>query len=338
MNQKNNRIAIVILNFNGLELLKKFLQSVVDFSDNKISSIYLIDNFSTDNSVSYVKKQFPSIKIIKNEDNLGFSGGYNQGLKFIKSDYYILLNSDVEVTKNWLGPLFNLMESDKNIAACQPKVLSYKNKNMFEYAGASGGFLDKLGYPFCRGRIFDTLEEDKGQYDSKIQIFWASGCCLMIRSKVFHKCDGFDKSFFAHMEEIDLCWRINNLGFEIYCEPKSKIYHLGNQTLSNKNPKKTYLNFRNNLIMILKNEHFLNLLWKLPVRIFFDFIAFFKFVINNKSISHGLSIIKAYCHFFISIRSHFLKRYKKKNNSLRLFNTVIPIKYYLLKRKKYSDL
>ena len=170
MNQKNNRIAIVILNFNGLELLKKFLQSVVDFSDNKISSIYLIDNFSTDNSVSYVKKQFPSIKIIKNEDNLGFSGGYNQGLKFIKSDYYILLNSDVEVTKNWLGPLFNLMESDKNIAACQPKVLSYKNKNMFEYAGASGGFLDKLGYPFCRGRIFDTLEEDKGQYDSKIQI------------------------------------------------------------------------------------------------------------------------------------------------------------------------
>ena len=160
----------------------------------------------------------------------------------------------------------------------------------------------------------------------------------MIRSKVFHKCDGFDKSFFAHMEEIDLCWRINNLGFEIYCEPKSKIYHLGNQTLSNKNPKKTYLNFRNNLIMILKNEHFLNLLWKLPVRIFFDFIAFFKFVINNKSISHGLSIIKAYCHFFISIRSHFLKRYKKKNNSLRLFNTVIPIKYYLLKRKKYSDL
>ncbi len=338
MIQKNKRIAIVILNYNGLNLLKKFLPSVVNFSDEKISSIYLIDNCSTDNSISYVKNTFSKIKIICHKKNLGYSSGYNKGLKLIKSDYYILLNSDVEVSKGWLGPLFDLMESDKNIAACQPKILSYKNKMKFEYAGASGGFVDMLGYPFCRGRIFETIEEDRGQYDNKTQVFWASGCCLMIRSEIFHNCKGFDNSFFAHMEEIDLCWRMNNLGYKIYCESKSKIYHQGNQTLDKKNPNKTFLNFRNNLTMMLKNDTIINLLWKIPLRMLFDFIALFKFIIDKQSINHGISILKAYFYFILNFRSNISKRYKVDQKSFGLSKIIIPIKYYVFNKKKYSDL
>ena len=235
-------------------------------------------------------------------------------------------------------PIGWVMESDNKIAACQPKVLSYNNKKMFEYAGASGGFLDKLGYPFCRGRIFETIEKDDGQYDNKTQVFWASGCCFMIRSDVFHKYGGFDKYFFAHMEEIDLCWRINNLGFKIYCEPKSVVYHMGSQTLNEKNPKKTYLNFRNNLIMILKNDSILNVLWKLPIRILLDLLASIKFFIDKKSLSHTSSILKAYINFCITFPLHFVKRYKHNKKSIGLYNTIIPIRYYVLKVKKYCDL
>ena len=338
MIQKNKRIAIVILNYNGLNLLKKFLPSVVNFSDEKISSIYVIDNCSTDNSIPYIKRKFSKVKVICHKKNLGYSSGYNEGLKLIKSDYYILLNSDVEVSKGWLGPLFKLMESDKNIAACQPKILSYKNKTKFEYAGAAGGFLDILGYPFCRGRIFETIEEDRGQYDNNTQIFWASGCCLMIRSEIFHNCKGFDNSFFAHMEEIDLCWRMNNLGYKIFYESKSKIYHQGNQTLDKQNPNKTFLNFRNNLTMILKNDTIVNLLWKIPLRILFDFIAFFKFIIDKKSINHGISILRAYFYFILNFRSNLSKRYKVDQKSFRLSRIIIPIKYYVFNTKKYSDL
>jgi len=338
MIHKNKRIAIVILNYNGIKLLKKFLSSVVNFSDKKISSIYLVDNFSSDESIRFVKKKYPSVIIIKNKVNLGYSGGYNKGLKVIKSDYYILLNSDVEVTKNWLNPLFDLMESDKNIAACQPKILSYKEKDYFEYAGASGGFIDKLGYPFCRGRIFETIEKDYGQYDDKVKIFWASGCCLMIRSDVFHKLNGFDNYFFAHMEEIDLCWRINNLDLKIYCEPKSKIYHLGNQTLSKSDPKKTYLNFRNNLIMILKNDQFTNLIWKLPIRFIFDLFAFIRLLIKKESRNHGISILKAYRDFILDFKLNFSKRNKIKGEPSIIYNKIIPIKYYIQCIKKYNDL
>ena len=338
MIHKNKRIAIVILNYNGIKLLKKFLSSVVNFSDKKISSVYLVDNFSSDESIRFVKKKYPSVIIIKNKVNLGYSGGYNKGLKVIKSDYYILLNSDVEVTKNWLNPLFDLMESDKNIAACQPKILSYKEKDYFEYAGASGGFIDKLGYPFCRGRIFETIEKDYGQYDDKVKIFWASGCCLMIRSDVFHKLNGFDNYFFAHMEEIDLCWRINNLDLKIYCEPKSKIYHLGNQTLSKSDPKKTYLNFRNNLIMILKNDQFTNLIWKLPIRFIFDLFAFIRLLIKKESRNHGISILKAYRDFILDFKLNFSKRNKIKGEPSIIYNKIIPIKYYIQCIKKYNDL
>ena len=338
MIQKNKRIAIVILNYNGIKLLKKFLASVVNFSDKKISSIYLIDNFSTDESIKYVKKKFPSIRIIKNKINLGYAEGYNKGLELIKSDYYILLNSDVEVTKNWLNPLFNLMESDNNIVACQPKILSYNKKDYFEYAGASGGFIDKLGYPFCRGRIFDTIEKDSGQYDNKIQVFWASGCCLMIRSDIFHKLGGFDNYFFAHMEEIDLCWRINNLNLKIYCEPKSKIYHLGNQTLNKSNPTKTYLNFRNNLIMILKNDHFINLIWKLPTRLILDFFAFLRFFMKKESRKHGISILKAYRDFVLDFKLNFSKRNKINGETSMIYKNLIAIKYYIQNIKKFNDL
>ena len=338
MIQKNKRIAIVILNYNGIKLLKKFLGSVINFSDKKISSIYLVDNFSSDKSVEYVNNKYPSVTIIKNKINLGYSKGYNEALKSIKSDYYILLNSDVEVTKNWLNPLFDLMESDINIAACQPKILSYKKKDYFEYAGASGGFIDKLGYPFCRGRIFETTERDYGQYDDRIEIFWASGCCLMIRSDIYQKLGGFDNYFFAHMEEIDLCWRINNLNLKVYCEPKSKIYHLGSQTLKESDPKKTYLNFRNNLIMILKNDLFINLLWKLPLRFILDFFAFIKLLMKKNSRYHGISVLKAYKDFILNFKLNFSKRNKNKGEPSIMYKNIIPMKYYLQKIKKYTDL
>lgn len=245
------KTAIAILNWNGRKLLEEFIPSVVEFS--KEAEIYVIDNHSDDDSIEFLKTNFPSVKIIKNEENFGYAGGYNKGLEEIDADIFCLLNSDVKVVENWLIPIENLFSSNSEISVIQPKILDYKNPEYFEYAGAGGGFIDNFGYPFCRGRVFWTLEKDKGQYDDTIQTFWASGACLFIRKNDFLEIGGFDEGFFAHMEEIDLCWRLNNSGKKIFYCGESKVYHLGGGTLKNSNPKKTYLNFRNSLWMLVKN-------------------------------------------------------------------------------------
>ena len=253
------KVAIAILNWNGKNWLEKFLPSVISHSEN--TDIYIIDNASTDDSVAFLKLNFPQVKIIQNTENHGFAGGYNEGLKKIKADIYCLLNSDVEVTENWLNPVVDLFQKDLNISAVQPKILDFNRKNFFEFAGAAGGFIDNLGYPYCRGRIFDEIEEDKGQYDDETEIFWASGCCLFIRSEDFWAENGFDERFFAHQEEIDLCWRLKNSGKKIFYTGKSTVYHVGGGTLNKQSAQKTFLNMRNNLTMLVKNLPVSKVFW-----------------------------------------------------------------------------
>ena len=246
------KTAIVILNWNGQKLLEQFLPSVVNFSLDE-ATIYIADNASTDDSVSYVKTHFPSVKIIKNSQNGGYSKGYNDALKTIDADIYCLLNSDVEVTENWLKPITEAFRNDINTAIIQPKLLDFKEKTKFEYAGAGGGFIDIFGYPYCRGRIFNYLETDHGQFDDETEIFWASGACLFIRSTVYHEVGGLDEDYFAHQEEIDLCWRTQNLGYKVKYVGSSSVYHVGGATLKETNPHKTFLNFRNSLLNVVKN-------------------------------------------------------------------------------------
>ena len=247
------KVSVVILNFNGKNWLEKFLPNVIEFTTYPDAEIIVADNASTDDSVSFLKTNFPNIRLVINPVNTGYAGGYNDALQYIKSDYYVLLNSDVEVSKNWIENVIHFMELDELFVACQPKILSYSERNQFEYAGAAGGFIDKYGYPFCRGRIFDTCEKDNGQYNQSGEVFWASGACLFIKADIFHKAGGLDAEFFAHMEEIDLCWRLKNLGYKIgYCA-ESTVYHVGGGTLNKSNPRKTLLNFRNNRKLLRKN-------------------------------------------------------------------------------------
>ncbi len=268
-------VAVVILNWNGKKFLEQFLPSMVK-STYPNYSLVVADNASTDDSVEFLKTYYPQVSIIHNNGNLGYTGGYNAALQFVKADYYALVNSDVEVEKGWLEPLVNLMESDRQIGACQPKMLDYQRRSIFEYAGAAGGWLDAYGYPFCKGRVFDYCEEDKGQYDKASPIFWASGAALFIRSEIFHEMKGFDPFFFAHMEEIDLCWRMQLAGYSIYSCPQSVIYHVGGGTLPKGNQRKVFLNFRNNLIMLSKNMRMGEKLWKIPYRIFLDSVSAWK--------------------------------------------------------------
>ena len=249
------KISVVILNYTGKNWLQQFLPNVIANTTYPNTEIIVADNASTDDSIAFIKQTFPQIRVVINEKNSGYAGGYNEALKQIESDYYVLLNSDVEVTSDWIKQVINYMQQDELIAACQPKILSFHERNKFEYAGAAGGFIDKYGYPLCRGRIFDTCEEDTGQYNSSGEIFWASGACLFIKADLFHQVGGFDADFFAHMEEIDLCWRLKNLGYKIcYCAD-STVYHVGGGTLEKSNPKKTFLNFRNNRILLQKNKN-----------------------------------------------------------------------------------
>lgn len=304
-----NTLAIAILNWNGKHWLEKFLPTVLEFSES--ADIYVIDNASTDNSVKYLETHFPTVKIIKNAKNTGFAGGYNEGLKKINAEIYCLLNSDVEVTENWTKPILELFEIHKNIAAIQPKILSFENDGYFEFAGAAGGFMDNLGYPYCRGRVFDKLEKDDGQYNDEVEIFWASGCALFIRSKDFWEQNGFDERFFAHQEEIDLCWRLKNEGKKIYYTSKSTIYHVGGGTLNKQSPQKTYLNFRNNLSMLLKNLPFPKLVWIIFVRLCLDGIAAIRFGLLD-GFPHFLAIIKAHFGFYAHARKTWKKRQKNQ--------------------------
>ena len=291
-------LAIVILNWNGKDWLEKFLPNVIQHSQNSV--IYIIDNASTDNSISFLKETFPNVKVVQNEKNHGFAGGYNEGLKQINHEFYCLLNSDVEVTENWIKPVFNLFESDSTIAAVQPKILDFNKRNHFEFAGAGGGLIDNLGYPYCRGRVFEKIEEDQGQYNDEVEIFWASGCCFFIRSKDFWAENGFDARFFAHQEEIDLCWRLKNDGKKIFYTGKSTVYHVGGGTLNKQSPQKTFLNIRNNFSMILKNTPLSTLLWLIPFRLVLDGFAGIYFGYKN-GISHFWAVIRAHFSFYAQI-------------------------------------
>lgn len=291
------KIAIAILNWNGKSWLEKFLPNVI--ANSQSAEVYVIDNASTDDSVAYISTHFPSVKIVINQQNHGFAGGYNEGLKQIHADIYCLLNSDVEVTPEWLVPVAALFEKNPDIAAIQPKVLDYNRKNFFEFAGAGGGLIDNLGYPYCRGRVFENVEEDKGQYNDETEIFWASGCCLFIRSEDFWEQNGFDARFFAHQEEIDLCWRLKNSGRKIYYTGKSTIYHVGGGTLQKQNPRKTYLNIRNNLSMMLKNLPS-DKLYLIFIRLCLDGVAGIYFMFKH-GFSHTWAVIKAHFGFYAQL-------------------------------------
>ena len=286
------KLAIVILNWNGKEMLKQYLPSVMHYSSAQ-AEIIVADNASTDDSISLLKKDFPEVKIISLSKNYGFAEGYNQALKKVDTEYYLLLNSDVRVTENWLTPLLTYMDEHSDVAACQPKLLSVSNPKYFEYAGAAGGFIDRLGYPFCRGRMFDVVEEDQGQYDSIIDIMWATGACMLIRAKDYWDAGALDGRFFAHNEEIDLCWRLRLMGKRIVCIPNSVVYHVGGGTLPKTNPMKTFLNFRNNLTMLYKNLPDNELKTVMRLRFFLDYLAAWQTLILNRNIADFKAIYKA---------------------------------------------
>ncbi len=301
-------IAVVILNWNGEVLLERYLPSVVKYSEG--ADIYVADNASTDDSISFLKKNYPSIKIIQNSINGGFAKGYNDALQHVTADIYCLLNSDVKVTKNWLTPIINAFKNIPEASIIQPKILDHMRKEYFEYAGAAGGYIDQLGYPFCRGRIFQALEKDMGQYNDIQEIFWATGACMFIKSDVYHSINGFDEDYFAHQEEVDLCWRAKNIGHKAFYVGESSVYHLGGSTLSNMNPKKTYLNFRNSLYSITKNLPRRKAFIIIFIRLILDGIAGTRFVFQLKP-KHCLAIIKAHVSFYTNFRKMYKKREKK---------------------------
>ena len=330
--------AVVILNFNGRNYLETFLPTLIKYSEG--IDIVVADNASTDDSTEWVTKHFPDLPLVILDKNHGFAGGYNEALKQVSATYYILINSDVEVTPNWWQPLVTYLEEHPQHAACQPKICAYHQKDEFEYAGASGGFIDSLGYPYCRGRIFDVLEKDQGQYDQTTDIFWSTGACMIIRAELFHQHGGFDPDFFAHMEEVDLCWRLRNAHWSIACVPQSKVYHVGGGTLDKSNPRKTYLNFRNSLAVITKNLPWYALWWKLPLRIALDFLAALVFWKTN-SFDHFKAVAVAIFDFLKSFPSHYGKR--KSLSTLRKTNahlarTAVIFDFFILGKKKYSDL
>jgi len=332
-------VAVVILNWNGKSFLEKFLPLVLKSTYSNFNVI-VADNASDDDSVDFLKANYPAIKILLSNINEGFAKGYNTALKQVSADYYILLNSDVEVTAGWIEPVISLMESDERIAACQPKVLSYTEKTQFEYAGASGGFIDKLGYPFSRGRIFETCETDNGQYDNAMQIFWATGAALFVRAKVFHELNGFDDFFFAHQEEIDLCWRMQRKGYIIYVVPASVVYHVGGGALPMGSRKKVFLNFRNNLVMMTKNLPVAEKVWKIPLRIFLDIIAAYRSLIDG-NFSTFISIASAHMHYaewvLIGKRGEKFSKLKMKT-ILSVYDGSIVWQYFIKKKKTFSEI
>lgn len=334
------KVAVVILNYNGKNFLENFLPSVTKFS--KEHKVILADNNSSDDSVAYVKANYANVEIIKNQSNSGFAQGYNDALKHVEADYYVLLNSDVEVTENWITNVIHLMDGNPLIAACQPKILDYNNKTLFEYAGASGGFIDKYGYPFCRGRVFNNLEEDTNQYNDAIEIFWATGACMFVRADAFWEVGGFDGDYFAHMEEIDLCWRLKNVGYKIYVEPKSTVFHVGGGTLK-VSPHKTFLNFRNNLTTLTKNHPPGFLFFKIKYRLFLDGIAAIKFLTDGEP-GHLIAVLKAHFAYYAWLPRILRKRKLAKKHPKfkftisKVYSGNIVLDFFVRKKKVFSDL
>ena len=330
--------AVVILNWNGKKMLERFLPSVTAHTQGD-AEVIIADNGSTDDSLDFVRAQYPGLRIIELDKNYGFAGGYNRALQQVQADYYVLLNDDVEVTPGWIEPVVAQMQQHPDTAICQPKLLMYDQRDTFEYAGGAGGFLDKYGYPFCRGRMFTSLEQDNGQYNTPGEIFWASGAAMFIRADVWHQLGGLDDDFFAHMEEIDFCWRAKNAGYRVeYC-PQSTVFHVGGGTLPKSNPRKTYLNFRNNMALLYKNLPKRRLAWVMCSRIVLDYVAGFKFLMERKPKEFS-AVVDAHKAFY-----KWLPQLKKKRQGLKqqsrvsgMYQGLLLIDYYLLGKKKYSDL
>ncbi|TDN86411.1 hypothetical protein DET49_11571 [Salegentibacter sp. 24] len=327
--------AVVILNWNGRNLLEQFLPSVIRYS--KEARVYVADNASSDDSVSFIKGNFPEVNIIENKENGGFAKGYNLALSGLQEDIFVLLNSDVQVTKDWLKPVLQILKDEPKTAVVQPKILDFKRKDYFEYAGAAGGFIDKYGYPFCRGRIFETLEKDHGQYNQDVPIFWASGACLAIKKSVYWEAGALDEDFFAHQEEIDLCWRIHNLGYHIKSSGLSSVHHVGGATLDRMNPRKTFFNFRNSLYMLLKNLPATHVFGILFIRMILDGVAGIKFLAEGK-FSHLYTILQAHSAFYRNFKKIYLKRKGIPKNPKYFQTKSIIWSYFCLKRKEFSKL
>ena len=332
-------ISVVILNWNGSAMLQRFLPSVIRYSEE--AEIIVADNGSTDHSIDILREKFPSVRILPFRENYGFAEGYNRAIQQIETPYVLLLNDDVEVTPHWLQPLLAFMNHHPEVAACQPKILSETQRELFEYAGACGGFIDHLGYPYCRGRIFNHVEKDRGQYDQVCPIFWATGAALLVRTDVYRKEGGLDKRFFAHMEEIDFCWRLRSRNYGIYCIPQSTVYHVGGGTLPKSHPRKTFLNFRNNLLMLYKNLPEERLNSTLRIRYFLDLVAALKMLLSGQ-VKESMAIVKALRTFF-KIRHDFDRERKENLQKQQLKdipemrNESLLVAFYLKKKKKLED-
>lgn len=331
------KVAIVILNWNGRKFLEQFLPSVISHSA-AYAEIIVADNASSDDSVAWMKEHYPQIRLILNQENGGFAKGYNDALKEVDSEYYILLNSDIEVTENWIEPIIRMMDADHSIAACQPKLRSWYDRENFEYAGASGGFIDRYGYPFCRGRLFFSIEKDEGQYDDPCEIFWATGACMFVRAELYHKLGGLDEDFFAHMEEIDFCWRLKIAGYKIMCCPESVVYHIGGGTLPKSSSRKTYLNFRNNFTLLYKNLPSNQLFPVFFVRLFLDGVAGVKFLISG-GFADLFAVTRAHFYFYRHLPSLRRKRRALQQKIVNCtYHGNLVWEHYARGIKKYSDL
>lgn len=332
------RVAVVILNYNGKQFLDGFLPGVIANTNSELAEVVVADNASTDGSVAFMQEHFPDIRLIVNESNGGFATGYNLALQQVEAEYYVLLNSDIEVTPHWIEPVIELMDARPDIAACQPKILSYYDRNKFEYAGAAGGFIDHYGYPFCRGRLFQHLEEDHGQYDDAAEVFWATGACMFVRAALYREHGGLDDSFFAHMEEIDFCWRMKNLGYKIYCCPQSKVYHIGGGTLPKSSARKTFLNFRNNLSLLYKNLPDGRVHWTIAYRILLDWVAAVKFLFGG-GLADCWAVARAHVAFYRRIPA--LRRARKclpHHDVSHVYLRNIVFDNFLRGKKRYSEL
>jgi GT2 family glycosyltransferase len=337
----NPKVSVIILNWNGAQFLERFLPSVIEHTNKQLAKIVVADNGSTDNSLEILSLKFPQVEVLSFSQNYGFAEGYNQAISKINSEYILLLNSDIEVSPNWLEPLVNRMERNKQVAACVPKLLSINQPESFEYAGAAGGYIDRFGYAFCRGRIFDNLETDNGQYNDARPVFWGTGAALLVRKEIFIKAGALDRLFFAHMEEIDLCWRFWRLGYEVWVEPSSVVYHLGGGTLPQGNPRKTFLNYRNSLLMLLKNLKKTELLWILPFRMILDGISAIKSLTDGNKKDFA-AIFKAHLAFYCMIVPTL--KLRKQANTLKplprgiRYNGCIAFDYFAIKETKFSDI
>jgi GT2 family glycosyltransferase len=331
------RVAVVILNWNGESFLKEFLRPLTEYTP-EWAEIVVADNGSTDNSVTFIREHFPQVRVIINEKNYGFAKGYNVALQQIEAEYYCLLNSDIEVSDHWLEPVVDFLDRNPETAVCQPKLLSYPDKSMFEYAGAAGGYIDKYGYPFCRGRIFNHIEKDTGQYNETKEIFWATGACMFVRAELYHQLGGLDDDFFAHMEEIDFCWRAKNAGYKVMYCADSTVYHVGGGTLPKKSSRKTFLNFRNNIILLYKNLPKRRLPWVFFVRFILDNLAAIRFLFDS-GFNDFAAVYKAHFSFYASLKKNIRKRSRIKHKHVsQIYNKSIVLDYYVKRKETFTDL